>query len=107
MKRTSTLALTLLLVALAPAAAAHASTISTTQTEVDYVGAANDLVSMHVYIGNDPDLGNGVSAVYFLPTDNTIVDPTTSDQNCRSRPTGASSCLYRGLTRITTQGQDD
>jgi RTX calcium-binding nonapeptide repeat (4 copies) len=100
--RTLTLALALLL---APAAAAGAATISTSATEVDYTGGAGDRIAMHVYSAWDDELHD--SAAFFLPNDATIVDPTTADANCRTRPTGASSCLQRSLTRIVTQGQDD
>src|SRR3954468_856637 len=104
MRLTRALSLTLLLT-LAPAAAAHAAKISTTASEADYLAEGTDTISMSVHIGFDDDLRD--TGVFFFPSDSTIVDPTTSDANCRARPTGASSCLYRGLTRITLLGQND
>ena len=62
-------------------------------------------MSIAVYSGFDDEIGT--TAVFFLPTAGDIVDPTTSDANCRARPTGASSCLARSRTKIVTQGQDD
>jgi hypothetical protein len=94
----------LIAAALLPAAAS-AATISTTDTLTKYDGAQADRVSIAVYSGFDDEIGN--TAVFFLPTANDIVDPTTSDANCRARPTGASSCLARSRTKIVTAGQDD
>ena len=94
--------------ALALPAAASAATISTTAGEAVYQAAPGDLVEMQVYAGWDDELFS--SAVFFLPTNMTATDPTTSDASCKSRPAGASSCaltLARTRTRIQLAERDD
>src|SRR5689334_20642254 len=90
---------------LAPAVA-DAAKIKTTTTEVEYVAEGSDAISMRVFSAFDQELA--ATAVWFAPSDATAVDPTTTDANCRARPTGNSSCaLGNRVTHITLLGQND
>ena len=95
----------LIAAALLPAAAS-AATISTSATQVDYAAGAGELISVNVLRGSDPDLANQ-PAIFFNPTSNDIVDPTTSDANCRAGTSGGSSCLERSRTRLVLSTGDD
>jgi hypothetical protein len=91
--------------ALALPAAASAATITNTPGETVYQAAAGDLVEMQVYAGWDQELSD--TAVFFLPSNATVTDPTTTDASCKARPAGASSCALRNRTRIQLGGRDD
>jgi hypothetical protein len=92
---------------LALPAAAHASTISTSTNPSEdlFQAGSGDEISMLVYVDFDPAFSD--NAVYFLPTDSTVPDPTTTDANCVSRSAGASSCAIRNTTRIMGDTAND
>jgi hypothetical protein len=95
------------LASLALPAVAGASTISETSSPSEDVfqAGSGDLVSMQVYVAFDSDLT--AQAVFFLPTDNTVPDPTVAGGSCVSRPAGASSCVIRNTVRVMGDSAND